>query len=231
MDYPTPITPSPFVLTFDSLIKFLQVWLQRYDQITADQLPIIIQNAQNRISLAFQNLVFQVYTPSNSVMIVGQQNYQKPLRWRSTAFLTISSPDSTGAYNVRHPLILRDEVCLIQYNPNATVLGMPKYYANRGFNAFTVAPTPDLPYSYELSYFEQSAILSADTETTSMTESMPEVLQSACLLEAQIYVQNFFGTSDPAQMSSYENSFNKTLAAWANINNMALADHMTKIGL
>jgi hypothetical protein len=141
--------------------------------------------AENRIAAEIQNLGMQRVAVSN--MVVGEPVIPKPARWRET----ISFNYGTGALNnTRTTLYERTYEWVRMFAPDPTVLGAPRYYADYNQDTFIVGKTPDFAYPFELVYRERLEPLCAETQTNWVTEYAPQLILSACLLEAQPFLKN-----------------------------------------
>lgn len=172
-------------MTYDSLVTDILVYVDRNDQPLKDQVPRFIMQAENRIASEVQNLGMQ--RAVNSVMTVGEPIIAKPTRWRETVSFNIG----TGINHQRRtPLFERTYEWVRAFAADPTVLGQPRYYADYNQDHFIVGLSPDYAYPFELIYRERLEPLSSANQTNWLTEYAPQLILSACMLEAQPFLKN-----------------------------------------
>lgn len=76
------------------------------------------------------------------------------------------------------------------YWPDRTQTGKPRYYADYDYTHWLVVPTPQVPYPFEVVYFQRPDHLSSDNEQNIFTEQCPDLLLYASLLETAPYLKN-----------------------------------------
>jgi hypothetical protein len=67
--------------------------------------------------------------------------------------------------------------------------GVPRYFADYDYEHFFIAPTPDIAYPFELSYYERPTPLSPSMQTNWTTQYAPQLLLYASLLEAMPFLK------------------------------------------
>lgn len=173
------------VMTYTSLLADIQVYVDREDTPFTTQLPRFVMQAENRITAEIENLGYQRVV--TGTMTLGQPVIEKPARWRQT----ISLNYGTGTtHNSRSTLFLRTYEWCRNYWPDPTVQGAPRYYCDYDYDHFLIAATPDYAYPFELIYRERPEPLSTDNQTNWTTEHAPQLILSACMLEAQPFLKN-----------------------------------------
>jgi hypothetical protein len=178
------------VLTFTSLRQDVERYLERgatyaSDPVVYEQIPRLINLAERRIAreLKVQGFINVV----TGTLLAGQSVYAKPDRWRDTVSMNIG----TGASgNTRKQLFTRDYEYMRRYWPDATQTSQPCFYGDYDYTHWLVAPTPDLPYSFEVLYYELPPLLSDDVQTNWLTEYAPQLLLYGTLLEATPFLKN-----------------------------------------
>ena len=172
-----------FVLTYPELVKNIQNYLQRTDAAFEYEIPVFIMLGQRRVARDLKILGMRVVI--NDTLIPGNPRLQKPTRWfnNSTFNIQLTSGDALN-------LPFRTyEYCTI-YWPNASQTDTPKYFTDYDFNSWYFSPTPDSAYPCEIAYFEVPELIDDTVSTNFMTESCPDVLLYACLLESAIYLKD-----------------------------------------
>lgn len=172
-------------MTYTSLINDITVYVDRNDTPFLDQLPRFVMMAENRIAAEIQNLGMQRI--ATDTMVVGQSVIEKPARWRET----ISFNYGSGTNHLARTTIYERsyEYCR-QFWPDPTVQGEPRYYADYDQDHWLIVGTPDYAYPFEIVYRERIEPLSTDNETNWLTEYAPQLILSACMLEAQPFLKN-----------------------------------------
>jgi hypothetical protein len=138
--------------------------------------------AENRLASEIRGLGVMQF--ASSALSTGNPVLAKPSRWRETASLTITLAD--GTKQVLQPRGL--QYCR-SFWPDSSATDVPRYYADYDFEHFYLAATPDADYDFELTYYERPEPLSVLNETNWYTQTCPQLLLYACLLEAQPFLK------------------------------------------
>ncbi len=174
-------------MTFDSLLEDLRAYLERgtsVDPTVFDQLPSLINLAERELANRLKILGFvRVVTDT---MGVGQSVYAKPDRWRET----ISINFGVGTDQVRTPLFTRAYEYCRRYWPDEDQTAQPKFYADYDYFNWLFAPTPDVAYPFEVSYWELPALLDSVNQTNWTTDFAPNALLHGALLQATPFLKN-----------------------------------------
>jgi hypothetical protein len=166
-------------MTYDSLVADIQVYAERSDAPFIDQVPRFIMMAENRLASEVRGLGFQKY----ATFTLSTSTFAKPERWRETISLNART---TGD---RVFLQKRDYDYCRTFTPDATVTGVPRYYADYEYEHVLVVPTPDATYNMEMAYYERPAPLSSTNQTNWTTQYAPQLILYASLLEAQPFLK------------------------------------------
>ena len=121
-----------------------------------------------------------------TTMGVGQSVYQKPDRWRDT----VSMNFGIGTAQVRTPIFPRAYEYCRMYWPDEDVTGVPRFYADYNYFNWLIAPTPDLAYPLEISYYELPALLDATNQTNWSTDYAPNALLHGALIQSSGFLKN-----------------------------------------
>lgn len=168
------------VMTYDSLLNDVQQYAERFDEPFISQLPRFVMLAENRIASEIRGLGLLKIVSGK----VEGNVMKKPERWRETANFMLSVSGRTRFLKERTYEYVRT------YSQDATNLTVPKFYADYGYEHWFIAPTPDLNYPCEISYFERPVPLSDVNQTNWTTQYAPQLLLYAALLEAQPFLKN-----------------------------------------
>jgi hypothetical protein len=166
-------------LTYDSLLSDVQTYTERDDAPFVSQIPRLVMLAENRLASEVRGLGLQQY-------VLGTMNgntIAKPERWRET----ISFNLTVGTERVF--LQQRSYDYCRAFAPDPALTGVPRYYADYGYEHFLIAPTSAANYAFELAYYERPEPLSAGNQTNWTTQYAPQLLLYATLLEAQPFLK------------------------------------------
>jgi hypothetical protein len=189
-------------VTFDSLVAQISAELERNDPSTLANIPIFINNAQQRICRDSKNIGFEAY--ATGVFKQGEPVVAKPGRWRRT--LSINFGIGTD-FNTRIQLVQRGYEFLRMYAPDATKQAPPIYYSDYGYTHLLIAPSPDLAYPFEICYLELPQPLTESFQTNWLTNYAPDLLFYGSLVEAALFLKNF------DQVAAWDDQYQKRLAS------------------
>ena len=177
--------PGPANLTYDLLVSDAASYLERVDEASlAAQLPRLIMLAENRIATDLRILGTQEVV--SGALVSGNPVVAKPAYWRRTNSINV-----TLASGERRQLKLRTyEYCRVFW-PDPALTDEPRFFADYDFDNFFIAPTPNAPLTFELLFVARLPPLSSATQTNWLTANAPQLLLSAVLLEAEIWLKNF----------------------------------------
>ena len=170
------------VMTYDSLVADISSYLERTDQATLEKIPTFIMLAEQVIAAEIKFL--GNLTPMQSNYVAGQAVVDKPARWHKTVSMNVT------VGGVRQPVFLRKYEYLREYWPDPTQTDPPKFYADYDYTHWLVAPTPDLPYNFEVLYYERIQPLDSSNQTNWFTIYAPQALLYGSLLQAMPFLKN-----------------------------------------
>ena len=93
--------------------------------------------------------------------------------------------------SVRSVLLLKSDEFMLEFWPNRTSTGTPKYYSYFDTSTIYVAPTPSTNFSLELSYKRRLPALSSSNTSNWTSINAADALLYACLIQASIFNRNF----------------------------------------
>lgn len=178
------------VMTYTSLFNDIKTYSERgNDDSFLLQIPRFIMMAESDLAAKWRGLGNQKWV--TGVFVLNQPIVAKPARWRET----VSWNFGTGTGNNRRNFILERslEYCRT-YWPDPTVVDIekiPAYYANYDWDHFFVVPTPAVAYPFELGYYELIQPLDDANQENWLTIHAPQLLISACMLQAQPFLKWF----------------------------------------
>lgn len=158
------------------------------------QIPDIVLFALSRIDNDLQTLgqiniiTGQFYDPNINF---SQNGLKKPNDWRYTLSFGISGINDDNWNQVE----LRSYDYLKNYQPDDTILGLPKYYSDFGYNYWIVSPTPSQNFKIQISYVAKFGLLDPSNQENWLTKYQPNLLKNACLLESSIFLRDEYNTA------------------------------------
>ena len=186
--------------TYDGLKQAIQDYTENSETTFVNNLPIFLRAAEERILKNVQLNLFM----KNQVgsMASGNQYLGAPSDFLAPFSITITSSGE------KEFLQFKDLSFIEVYNPDYTVTGKPKYYAQFDVGNFILAPTPDADYSVEVQYMFRPASLTsgAGTATTWLSENAELSLLYGSLVEAYIFMKG-----EPDMMAQYNQRFQEAL--------------------
>ena len=184
-------------MTYSSLIQDVQDYAERNDSPFLEQIPRFVMLAENRIATEVRGLGFVRFVTGD--MIQGNGILPKPARWRETAGMAYTDPETDEAVFLKQ----RALSFLRAYWPNKTLEGKPLYYSDYAYEHWLIVPTPDFAYPIEISYFERPTPLSFADQTNWMTQYAPQLILYATLMEAQPFLKR------PERMAEFQALFDR----------------------
>lgn len=189
-------------LTYASLITDVPLYCEKLTDATfAAQLPRILMYAENRIATDLKNLGINIIVTGTTP--TGSPTLPKPTYWRDTRSLIITNP-ATGALIA---LLPRSYTFCRTFWPNVASFGVPRYYADYGFDHFLLAPTPGTAYPFELSYEARQQPLDTTQQTNWLTVNAPQLLLQAVMVESNIFLKNM------PKLQMWQGMYDSTLQA------------------
>ena len=180
----------PFALTYTSLTTALGQYMQRYDALITENIPLWISFAQTRIVrecklLGFRTEVTGIF--DGTALTSGMMS--KPSDWRKTIAFYVG----TGTGNNTHtPVYERTYEYIRTIYPQIVtgiVPSVPRFYADADYNHWLVGPTPDKAYPFKIAYYGTLIPIDGTTQINWLTENAPDLLLYACLMEAVPFVK------------------------------------------
>ena len=190
--------------TLTTLKQSVQDWTENDETTFVNELDFFIKNAEERI---FKTVDLDYFRKNvEGTATTGNKFLQKPTDYLATFSLSVISSGS----NI---FLLQKDVNFIQeYQPDPTVTGIPKYYAQFDVNNFILAPTPNAELAVELHYYYRPTSLTTDPNgTTWISTNAPDALLYGTLVEAYTFMK---GEKD--MLDLYNGRFLESLARLKN---------------
>ena len=140
--------------TYDQLKTAIQDYTQNTETSFVTNLPVFIRSAEERILKTVQLTLFRKNSTGN--MTASDEYLIQP-----TDFLAPFSLSFTDSNNDKKFLDFKSVNFIQEFNPDRTVTGEPRYYANFDVNSFLLGPTPNSSYAVELHYYYRPTSLTA----------------------------------------------------------------------
>jgi hypothetical protein len=187
--------------TYAQLKQAIQDYTENTETTFVNNLPVFIRAAEERILKSVQLALFR----RNQTATVTASN---PFLNAPSDYLAPFSLSYTDAGGDKNFVEFKDVNFVQAYNPDVTVTGAPRYYAQFDLDNFILGPTPDSNYAVELHYFYRPASLTvgSDSGTTWLSDNAELSLLYGALVEAYIFMK---GEQDV--MALYNQRFQESL--------------------
>lgn len=145
-------------------------------------LPTAIGLAETKLARAFDT--FGLTMTQQTTVSSGTSEVAKPSDWRLSYDLWIDT--SAGRKMMRS----KTRSWVVDYWPDTTSTGVPKYYAQKSDTSIMVAPTNASAYVYNFVYSGQPTALSSANQTNYFTDKTPDALFHGTLVEMADFSRN-----------------------------------------
>jgi len=186
--------------TYDSLKQAIQDYTENSETTFVNNIPVFIRAAEERILKNVQlNLFMRNQVGS---MTANNQYLGAPSDFLAPFSITVTVSGK------KQFLEFKDLSFIEEFNPDYTVTGVPRYYAQFDVGNFIVAPTPNQDYAVEVQYLFRPASLTsgAGTGTTWLSDNADLAMLYGSLVEAYIFMK---GEQDI--MAQYNQRFNEAV--------------------
>jgi len=193
-------------MNLSNLENIIKQYLQNEEPTFVSNLPVIIQNAEERI---FESVQFDNFRKTATLTFTaGNKTLTTPADYVLPFSLAVI--DSNSDYNYlekKHPSFMQE----FDVDPtDVTKRALPKYYAdnvkNLSGSTIIVAPVPDANYSVELNYLYKPNSITTDTTGTWLSSNARNALIYACLVEGYMFMKG-----DAELLTVYENRYNQEI--------------------
>ena len=186
--------------TYDSLKQAIQDYTENSETTFVNNLPVFIRAAEERI---LKNVQLNLFMRNQvGTMTTNNQYLGAPSDFLAPFSITVTVSGK------KQFLEFKDLSFIEEFNPDYTVTGVPRYYAQFDVGNFIVAPTPDQDYAVEVQYLFRPASLTsgAGTGTTWLSDNADLAMLYGSLVEAYIFMK---GEQDI--MAQYNQRFNEAV--------------------
>ena len=186
--------------TYDSLKQAIQDYTENSETTFVNNLPVFIRAAEERILKNVQLNLFM--RNQQGTMTTNNQYLGAPSDFLAPFSITVTVSGK------KQFLEFKDLSFIEEFNPDYTVTGVPRYYAQFDVGNFIVAPTPDQDYAVEVQYLFRPASLTsgAGTGTTWLSDNADLAMLYGSLVEAYIFMKG-----EPDIMALYNQRFNEAI--------------------
>ena len=157
--------------TYTTLKQAILDYTENDETTFVSNLPLFIKNTEERILKNVQLSLFQ----KNDAGAMSASNKFLGVPSDFLAPFALSFTNSSG--NVVF-LDFKDSNFVQSFNPDATVTGPPRYYAQYDLNNLILSPTPDSGYAAEIHYFYRPTSLTKSQTTFSVAYTGPTVFSA-----------------------------------------------------
>jgi hypothetical protein len=193
-------------MTYAQLRQAVQDYTENDEASFVNNIPLFIRLAEERILKSVRLNLFQ----KNQF---GNTTASNKFLGAPSDFLAPFSLSLTNGSDIQF-LEFKNLDFVQTYNPDASVTGVPKYYAQFDVDNFILAPTPDSNYTVDIHYLYRPASLTAgaDAGTTWLSENAEITLLYGSLIEAYTYMKG-----EPDLLNVYNTRFAESLARMKNL--------------
>lgn len=194
----------PDVMTYASLQTDVQRTLNRDDATLIAMIPRFIMYAEQEIATEIATLGFERHL--TDTFLVGSPGaiVAKPSLWRETISINVGT--GTG-FNTRSPLYERSYEFCRTFWPDPTETGIPRFYADMGYQHWLFVPSPDLERPFEVVVRVRDTPLSDAQQVNYTTTYLPQLLFWAALMQSAPYLK------DDPRLAIWESRYEKAKSA------------------
>ena len=168
-------------MNYAQLSAALQDYTEDYDTVFVNNIPVFVQNAEERI----YNTVQLPALRKNSTSSFNANNKYLPTPDDYLSVFSFAVVDNSGNYSY---LLDKDVNFIREAYPAPTDTGLPKYYALWDQDTFIFGPTPNSSYTVELHYFYYpESIVTAGTSW--LGDNFESALFYGSLIEAATFMK------------------------------------------
>jgi len=194
------------IVSYNSLVSAITEALEDDSQETANYIPTAIANAEYR--LLRETDFTGIETTVTVTAATGIRLLTKPSGYR----LGKSIRYTTSAGQLQNLIKNTVSFCEKYWTYANTSVGAPKYYADWSNTQFLLSPTPDSDYLVDVTHVVKPVGVSANNQTNTYIEWLPDVLFHAAMSEMSDYARN------PELKQQHEQSY---INAMTGVNNEA----------
>lgn len=170
------------MMDYATLVAQLEAWQEEDGAEFTASVDTIIDLAEQRISKELDCDAMRAQT--TLTLVAGTATVAKPALAVGVNWVRIGS---------NPPIQFRDLTFMLDFAPDATATGTPRYYGNKDADTLYFAPTPNTAaaaLTTTCEYFFRITGLSSDTTTTWISVNAFDLLFYACLVESGVFLKN-----------------------------------------
>jgi len=188
------------ITNYATLVSSLQAIAEDDGIEFAEYIPNAVYNAEERLirELDAQEIKKETtgtVTSSNEVLL-------KPDGFKAADYIYITNSGT------RSFLTRKDDSFNIDFWPNPTNTGVPRYYSDKSSTEFRIVPTPSSNFSYTIKYVKEPTKLGLTNPTNYFITNAADVLETACMVELAYFMKEW------NQVSIWENKYVRARDAW-----------------
>lgn len=166
--------------SYSQLLTDIPAFLENDSAELATNLPVIIQNTQDRM---FRDLtVAELFGTVSGNLTQSSISFPRPTDILTLRGMVISTTSGLVSLNYR------DRGYMEQYWPAQAQTSQPVYYGVLDGGTFMAAPTPDSSYFYTLQYKKRLSYITTSSPTNYLTDNCYDTLLAGCIEEAGKFV-------------------------------------------
>lgn len=175
-----------YVMTYDLLLDSVKRWtIRQADTDYITELPRLVDSTERKVARALKTLMSEEFV--EDTFVIGQNLYQKPLRWLETISWQFGSGTN---FTATKNCWKRQYEYLTTVYPDPTVQGVPDIFSDFQISYWVVGPAPNLEYPYRIRYYERPQPLDSNHQTNWLTEYAPDLMLYGLLLESVPFLEN-----------------------------------------
>lgn len=212
-------------MNYTTLTNQILTYANRNEPAFIAAVPDLINQAMSRIYSEAKTIGFQKVTGGN--MVPGTAAVLKPQDFKECISFqyTVPGPNPFSTFLLERTY----EFCLT-YAPNITLRGQPLFYStdltvppnNVAPAQLFITPTPDINYTYQLTYLSLPPLFNAENSVNYLTDRYPSLLLYACLVEAIPFLKS------DERVPVFESLYNRALQSVNNDTQNRYIDRVSK---
>lgn len=166
--------------TYAELVADLQSWLEDDASEFNAVIPRIISLGETRLIVDLNIELFDLTDPT--IVVTGNdQNVTKPTGLIVCRSLYLGT--------VRSPMLLRTRDFCLNYWPDDSILGVPKYYYEHDETTWKFVPTPNASGTATAIYIARPPGLTSSNTSTWLSTYAGDLLFCCCLMESEHWIK------------------------------------------
>lgn len=176
-------------MTYNELLRRVPVWLYSSNRSLVDEMPVIIEQAEDRLLQVIDHDLFRTVLTGKTVGVDGllDLSAESP-RVLEVRGLRVQYRDRPDGFT---PLKARDIEMLSALYPDGGS-GDPRYYAQHTSTLnYKLYPKPRAEIDIEVTANVEPARLAVGNQTNILTEQFPRAVERACMHFGAMFMKNY----------------------------------------